>query len=254
MTPQAARVLGIAVAALAIVLAASPQIGVGQDRGRSASPEELWRDYPLKTDEKADDGAPPDGAPGGAEAGRAPPPAGQPGDASSQRSEQGSDDGAMTVLAMAVSLLVLVALFVRRGRPRRALLASSLPSALRPRRPVDAPPAPRTWGALRSCAWTAEIQWRGGDGLPRFCLVAWPPGGEEAVCLLESQGLEWPPRSEAATETLAGAVADLERSAVAAGWEMAGRGASWFATRFVWPRTDRAPAQTLERPEVADHA
>ena len=97
--------------------------------------------------------------------------------------------------------------------------------------------------AQRTSTWTAEIQWR--DDASRFCVVASPPGAQAEVTLAESPCLEWPPRSDADVDALVTAVADLEQSVVAAGWQVAGPGTSWFGRRFVWPQTDRAPEQAM---------
>jgi hypothetical protein len=228
-----------------MALAASPPpLGVAQERGRAASPDELWQDYPLRPDETAGATAP----------GRAPPGADGSGDASSKPSSSGSDE----VVSGTVMIVLLVLLVI----PLVALLALLAPWRLLPRararktspdRPVAGPlhivpplPSP-TWTDLRTSTWTAEIQWHSGAGASRFCVVASPPGGAKEVTLVESPPVEWPPSSDAALKSLVGAVEDLERSAVAAGWEPTERGGSWFARRFAWPRTDRSPRPTLER-------
>jgi hypothetical protein len=249
VTRQAPRAIAIALGVV-MALAGWPQSGVAQERGRTASPDELWRDYPLQPNENAGGGgARNDGAPDGGEPGRTRPAVQQSNDAPAT-SEDGSGDrgiGAVTIVlvgVLAVALLALLAVLVPfdvRERLRRSRAESSPPD-----RPV-APPrsarsAPPTWAALRRSAWTAEIQWRCDGTASRFCVVASPPGGEDEVTLAESPHLEWPPRSDAAVDSLVSAVADLERSVVAEGWETTNPGTSWFGRRFVWPRTS-APEQ-----------
>ena len=218
------------------MLAVWPETGIGQDRGRSASPEELWQDYPLKPADEADA----DGAPRESQA------AGSRPETSSQRPEAVADDEggrgrmALVVGLLAVPLVVLIALQVLPDARRRSR---------RPRGEATAPAAP-TWDARRGSAWTAEIRW-GGDA-SRFRVLASPPAGQEELRMLESRRLDWPPRSDAAVESLVDAVADLERSVVAAGWQAVEPGSSWFARRFVWPRTDRAPDLRLERRDAAE--
>ena len=238
-----------------MALAASPlPLGVAQERGRSASPDELWQDYPLRPDEEAGDaGAPTDGTPGATEPDRAAPAAGGSGDASSKPSSSGSDEtvsGTVIIVLLVLLVVPLVALFallapwrrLRRPRPRGTSSDRQVAGAS----PTAPPPSP-TWTDLRNSTWTAEIQWRSGARASRFCVVASPPGAEKEVTLAESPRVEWPPSSDAALESLVSAVEDLQRSAVAAGWEPTEPGASWFARRFAWPRTDRGPQPTLER-------
>jgi hypothetical protein len=225
-----------------VSLAAWPAAGIGQDSGRTATPDELWQDYPLKPGDQAQGGAvTTDRAPREGEAGPARP-AGS--GTSSQRSEQGSDDegggGQMVIVVglLAIPLLVLLALLVPfevRRRSRRS-------------RDETTPSGP-TWDARRSSAWTAEIRW--GSDVSRFRVVASPPAGQEELPVLQSRRLDWPPRSDAAIASLVEAVADLERSVVAAGWEVVEPGGSWFARRFVWPRSDRAPNLTVQMAHTA---
>jgi hypothetical protein len=248
VTRRTWRAIGIA--SLVVAALAAPQSGIAQERRPSASPEELWRAYPLQPGEKAPGaGAREDGAPGATKPARAHPAAGRRPPASSGR---GSDDRGIApevvVLLglLGVGLLVVLALLVRSGG--RGLLRRTGAGRDPPDRPaVASPRAPRaaapTWAALRRSAWTAEIQWRSHGGASRFCVVASPPGGEDDVTMVESPSLEWPPTSDAAVESLVSAVTDLERSVVAAGWDVTDPGGAWYGRRFVWPRTDRAPEQ-----------
>jgi hypothetical protein len=249
VTRQAPRAIAIALGVV-VALVGWPQSGVAQERGRTASPDELWREYPLQPDANAGGaGAREESVPDGAEPRRAQPAVEQSNDAPAP-SHDGSGDrgiGAVTIVlvaVLAVAILALLAVLVPfdvRERLRRSRGGSSPPD-----RPVAPPrsgrPEPRTWAALRSSAWTAEIQWRCDGAASRFCVVASPPGGDDEVTLAESSHLEWPPRSDAAVDALVSAVADLERSVVAEGWETTSPGTSWFGRRFVWPRTS-APEQ-----------
>jgi hypothetical protein len=70
----------------------------------------------------------------------------------------------------------------------------------------------------------------------------------------ESRNIEWPPRSAADVDSLVGAVTDLERAVVAAGWEPTDPDTPWYARRFVWPRTDRVPERTLDHARAGDRA
>ena len=146
----------------------------------------------------------------------------------------------LVVGLLAVPLLALIALLVlpeARGRSRRARGEATAPAA-------------QTWDARRDSAWTAEIRW-GGDA-SRFRVLASPPARQEELPMLESRRLDWPPRSDAAVESLVDAVADLERSVVAAGWQAVEPGSSWFARRFIWPRTDRAPDLRVQMPDARE--
>jgi hypothetical protein len=216
-----------------MALAVSPQSGMAQEQGRSPSAEELWRDYPLTTDEKARGaGTAEQDAPGRAGPVRKP-----------AAAEQSDDQGIAAAVIVLLGLLVLLAFSVPfgvRAIQRRSRAGKDPPAPPGPR------PSPRTWAALRSSAWTAEIQWRSDADASRFRVVASPPGGEDEVTLVESLPLEFPPRSDAAVDSLVYAVADLERSLVMAGWQVTDAGTSWFGRRFVWPRTDRAPEQVKE--------
>jgi hypothetical protein len=220
-----------------IALAASPGTGIAQERGRSASPEELWRDYPLRPEEEA----------GGTGAQRSV-------DASPEPREERADDpgppaGAIVLLALlVVPLLALLArlapIDVRGllGRPRVG------------RSPPDSPAAAASPAPAHGSPWTAEIEWRSEDGASRFCVVASPPGGADGLTLGESPHIEWPPRNAADVDSLVGAVSDLERAVVAAGWEPTDPGTSWYARRFVWPWTDRVPERTLDHVRAGDRA
>jgi hypothetical protein len=155
------------------------------------------------------------------------------------------------VVMLVVAMLALVALL----RPWHRLRRPVAPGRSQGRRaPGASGPSPRTWTDLRDSAWTAEIQWRSAADAARFRAVALPPGARKQVTLAESPRLEWPPRGEAGVESLVRAVADLEHAVVAAGWEPTDPGASWFARRFVWPRTDRVPEPSLERARAAKRA
>jgi len=238
-------------------VAESPGIAVGQDRDRRATPDELWRDYPL-TQERVDRGGE-RGAqePGRNDAGRAPSSEDGSGGAPAERTREGSGDGgvgpALIVLAALLvgALVTLLARFgVRRIRRRET---TRPPVAPRPTASDDPRPTPPTWDALRTSAWTAQISWRRADGEARFCVMAAPPGGEEAT-LMESANIPWPPESDAGVQSLIDEVAKLESAVVAAGWETTEPGSSWYARRFVWTRTDRAPEPAIGAVRTAGRA
>jgi hypothetical protein len=221
--------------------AMSPGIAVAQNRDRGASPEELWRDYPLTQENDAS---------------RAPPRTETSGGPPAERTrEEPGDDGvgpAVIVLAalLVAALVAPLVLLMRRGRRRRGTPPGVAPKPAASHRPQPGPPA---WDALRTSAWTAQISWRRDEGAARFCVMAAPPGGEEAT-LMESASIPWPPQSEAEVQALIDEVGKLERAVVAAGWEATEPGRSWFARRFVWTRADRAPELAIGRARIAGRA
>jgi hypothetical protein len=154
----------------------------------------------------------------------------------------------------AVAAIALLALLVV---PLLVLLARLVAGRSPPDGPAPATPRPPGHGTSAdrtSRAWTAEIEWCDEDGVSRFRVVAIPPEGEGGVTLGASPRIEWPPRNAADVDSLVGAVTDLERAVVAAGWEPSDSGSSWYARRFVWPWTDRVPERTLDHARAGDRA
>ncbi len=102
-----------------------------------------------------------------------------------------------------------------------------------PRRFVRAP----EWPDGTDRRWRCEIRWDAASTHARFRAVALAPdGGDRTVG-----------HSASVSSPFTGdeAVSSLERALLAAGWERAGRGAEWYAQRFVW-RGDGAPPERTE--------
>jgi hypothetical protein len=103
-----------------------------------------------------------------------------------------------------------------------------------PRRFVRAP----EWPDGSDRRWRCEIRWDTDSKQARFRAVALAPddGGDRTV------GHSVPVSSPFTGDE---AVSSLEQALLAAGWERAGRGAEWYAQRFVW-RGDGAPPERTE--------
>ena len=103
-----------------------------------------------------------------------------------------------------------------------------------PRRFVRAP----EWPDGTDGRWRCEIRWDAASKHARFRAVALAPddGGDRTVG-----------HSASVSSPFTGdeAVSSLEQALLAAGWERAGRGAEWYAQRFVW-RGDGAPPERTE--------
>jgi hypothetical protein len=96
--------------------------------------------------------------------------------------------------------------------------------------------------------WVAEVRWELGASDGTFRVVARSGAGEdggEEVAVCESRDLRWPPERPEEVEALGAAVAELEGSLRASGWEPLAPGDAWYAKRFAW---QPAPA----RPEEAE--
>ena len=96
------------------------------------------------------------------------------------------------------------------------------------------PPARSSMPPDPTIDWTAEIEWRHGTDGSCFCLTATRAGSSEQIAVGESGPLTWPPTGPDAVQELRRAVERLESAAVAAGWEPAQTGDSWYSKRFRW--------------------
>jgi hypothetical protein len=147
------------------------------------------------------------------------------------------------------------------ARPLERLRPDPPARPLEPLRP-DPPPRPRE--ALPPDprrAWTAEVEWAGSGATARFSVIARTgPEGDGSV-IAESPPLEWPPTSPTAFQALTGAVNDLERVVLAAGWTPLPPGSGWYAKRYAWsavvpevraPVTAPADEPVPAQPEDAD--
>ena len=105
-----------------------------------------------------------------------------------------------------------------------------------------------TWPAGSDRLWRCELRWDSGVVNSRFEAVAYEPGSERRTRQVGSSAtFKWlmmadpnPAANEYRKELrqLAGALQ-------AAGWDHVGRGAKWYAARFVW-RRDGAPPDQVE--------
>lgn len=92
--------------------------------------------------------------------------------------------------------------------------------------------------------WSAQIEWREGDGGGRFCVTAREAGVPAEAVIGVSRPLRWPPGDREAVRELTRAADDLATEVTAAGWRPVAAGGDWFAKRFEWePATGRSPAE-----------
>jgi hypothetical protein len=132
-----------------------------------------------------------------------------------------------------------------REVPARPL--SEGPEALRAGAPEPVVPGrrfarARPWPEDAETLWTCEIAWKAGYLKSTFRAMAGAPGGGRRKSIAESPSLRWtlmtdpePPTSE-----MIASVKVLVSALLAAGWERAGAGTSWYEQRFVW-RGDGEP-------------
>ena len=129
-----------------------------------------------------------------------------------------------------------------RAAPRAALPAPDRQQTRFVRQP--------TWPAGSDRLWRCELRWDAGVVNSRFEAVAYEPGSERRTRHLGSSAtFKWlmmadpnPAANEYRKELrqLAGALQ-------AAGWEHVGRGAKWYAARFIWRRDGVPPDQVESR-------
>ena len=138
--------------------------------------------------------------------------------------------------------------------PRRAAAPTPLsdaPEALRAGAGAPEPepvvPARRfaraqPWPEEAETLWTCEIAWKAGYLKSAFRAMAGAPGGGRRKSIGESPSLRWTLMTdpEPPTTEMIASVKVLVSALVAAGWERAGAGTSWYAQRFVW-RGDGEP-------------
>jgi hypothetical protein len=131
-------------------------------------------------------------------------------------------------------------------RPRREVPPTPLseaPEALRAGAPEPEPVVParrfarsRPWPEDAETLWTCEISWKAGYLKSEFRAMAGPPGSGRRKSIAESPSLKWTLMTdpEPPTPEMIANVKVLVSALVAAGWERAGAGTSWYAQRFVW--------------------
>jgi hypothetical protein len=96
--------------------------------------------------------------------------------------------------------------------------------------------------------WTAEVEWRhAGSSHGRFCVVARDEDGGEGIAIARSSPLQWPPDTAGSVQALVEAAEALRRQLLAAGWNEAEPGSSWYSMRFTW---DPARATAPRAPEA----
>ena len=136
--------------------------------------------------------------------------------------------------------------------PRREVPPTPLsdgPEALRAGAPEPEPVVParrfaraQPWPEDAETLWTCEIAWKAGYLKSAFRAMAGAPGGGRRKSIGESPSLRWTLMTdpEPPTPEMIATVKVLVSALVAAGWERAGVGTSWYAQRFVW-RGDGEP-------------
>jgi hypothetical protein len=131
-----------------------------------------------------------------------------------------------------------------------------------PALPVDVPPADDdgdlesftvqrrfvrvpAWPEDSDDRWRCEICWDAGYLSSRFEAVALRPGHRKGRVVGGGGVFRWLLMSDPDPRTpeYAADVSNLEHALLQAGWERAGRGAEWYAQRFVWPGDGEPPAQ-----------
>ena len=107
--------------------------------------------------------------------------------------------------------------------------------------PPPQPPARRfarsaPWPAEAAKVWTCEIDWKAGYRKSTFRAMAGPPGSAKRAPLGEAPPVGWTLMAdpEPPTPELALRVRALMLALEAAGWQHIGRGAHWYAQRFLW--------------------
>jgi hypothetical protein len=250
-----ARALGPVAWLLACLALSSPALALD-----SPSAKELWQAYPLKsrTQPTATPGTP------------APPPRA----ATPATHESGSGVTTLLIVLVGVCVaggIAAIAWRAQRGRrtgapvvavpPRMRALVPAMPllslagggpreptvNAAQERRPPPAGSPRRRTGARGGGsarvatlpsdprrAWTAEIEWRPGDGDSRFWVMATADDGSAKAPVAQSAALEWPPSGPAAVQALSDAARALEEALLSAGWTPLPAGEAWYAKRFAW--------------------
>ena len=110
----------------------------------------------------------------------------------------------------------------------------------RPARFVRAP----AWPAGTSRMWRCELRWEPGVVNSRFEAVAYEPGKEAgARPVASSSTFKWLMMADPnpAAEEYREEIRRMGAALQTAGWEHVGRGAKWYAARFVWRRTGKPP-------------
>jgi hypothetical protein len=140
-----------------------------------------------------------------------------------------------------------------------AAAAASGSAVARAARPASATAPPRGLPPDPGRDWSAQIEWIIREGEARFAVLARTAEQvDDATVVTESPVLEWPPTSAAAVQALTDAVAELERTQLAAGWTALDSGPGWYAKRFAWtpvlvvepapPAANRPAAHAAARP------
>jgi len=101
----------------------------------------------------------------------------------------------------------------------------------------------RPWPAGASVRWRCEIGWEFALRRGRFRVLAYPPGGEDGRAIGRSVAIASLPLADAdpKDQVHRQAVRRLAVALQAAGWEPAGQGARWYASRFVWSGDGEPP-------------
>ena len=112
----------------------------------------------------------------------------------------------------------------------------------------------RPWPEHAETLWTCEIAWKAGYLKSAFRAMAGPPGSGRRRSIAESPSLKWTLMTdpEPPTPEMIANVKVLVSALVAAGWERAGAGTSWYAQRFVW-RGEGEP-RPVAIPDVVESA
>ncbi|HKG63576.1 MAG TPA: hypothetical protein VKB28_05890, partial [Solirubrobacteraceae bacterium] len=95
--------------------------------------------------------------------------------------------------------------------------------------------------------WMCDIVWKAGLRGARFQACATASGERKAFILERSPKLDWSPvLPPTPSAELVAAAGEVERALIEAGWKPAGRGAAWYARRFVWTSDEPPVAASSE--------
>jgi hypothetical protein len=99
------------------------------------------------------------------------------------------------------------------------------------------------WPAGASVRWRCEIGWEFALRRGRFRVLAYPPGDEDGRAIGRSVAFASLPLADAdpKDQVHRQAVRRLAVALQAAGWEPAGHGARWYASRYVWSGAGEPP-------------